>query len=404
MNYKLFIARRYLFSKKKHHAINIISFISMLGVMVGCMALICTLSVFNGFRGVIESVFTDFDPDLKITRCDGSYISEKAGVVTLLRKSADVAVVTPVIEEPALVVREGRQEVVCLKGVADNFLEQGNIQEVLYGEGEPMLHADVLDFAIPGIGLSNKLGLSLHYDAPLELYAPKKGEQINMANPMTSFNSEELYSSGLVFMMHQEKYDANYILCSLNFAQRLFDRKGEYSAIEVRLKVDGRKGSIQALLGDEYKVADRYEQQEDLFRVMQVEKLIAFLFLSFILLIASLNIVGSLTMLILDKKKDIETLRSLGCSVADVRGVFCREGYMIIGAGTVLGTALGLVICYIQQTYGVVRMGAGEGSYIIDAYPVLVEPLDIILVFSAVVILGGSAVFFTVKRVLPTEK
>lgn len=372
----------------------------MLGVMVGCMALVCTLSVFNGFRCVMESVFTDFDPDLKITLLDGSYISQKDEAVAKLRQSADVERMTPVIDEPALVVREGRQEVVRLKGVADNFMEQSQIQDILYGDGSPLLHADVLEFGIPGVGLSNKLGLSLYYDQPLELYAPKRGEQINMANPMTSFNHEELYSSGLVFMMHQDSYDSRYIICSLGFAQRLFDHKGEFSAIEVRLAAGGSKTRIKSLLGDRFRVADRYEQQEDLFRVMQVEKLIAFIFLSFILLIASLNIVGSLTMLILDKRKDIETLRSLGCSMSSVKRIFCCEGWMIVGAGTVTGTLLGIVLCLLQQTYGFIRMGSGEGTYIIDAYPVAVQPFDVLLIFVAVAVLGGSAVLLTVRRVL----
>ena len=401
MNYELFIARRYLFAKKSHHAINIISGISVLGVAVATMAMVVTLSVFNGFQDLVADLFTAFDPELLVTPKDGQTVSANDAALQALRKSDAVAVYTPVLEGQALVVREGRQQVVTLKGVADNVTEQGHIEDILYGDGHFCLHADVLEYGILGIQLAQQLGLPANFEEPLQVYAPKPGERVNIGNPLSSFNHDELQSPGVVFMVRQAKYDANYILTSLPFAQKIFDREGRVSAIELRLKdglkADKVKEQLRAQLGDRFKVEDRYEQQNDVFRVMRIEKLISYLFLSFILLVACFNIIGSLSMLMIDKRQDIQTLRSLGANDSQICTIFRLEGHIISLAGALLGLVLGGVLCWIQQRYGLVSMGDSEGSFIIETYPVSVYWTDILLVLVTVLVVGWLAIWYPVK-------
>ena len=264
MNYELFIARRYLFSKKSHNAINIISGISVVGVAVATMALVCTLSVFNGFHDLVASLFTAFDPQLRITLAEGNTIEANDSRLQQLKKMDCVAVYTPVLEDQAMVVTDGRQHVVTIMGVADNFSKQTHIQKILYGEGDFVLHADVLEYGVLGIQLASKMGLNVDFPEPLQVYAPKRGERVNMANPLSSFNHQELQSPGVVFMVQQSKYDANYIITSLGFAQSLFDQQGRISSAEVKLKkgvsLSRAKKEISTLLGDKFSVHHAYRE------------------------------------------------------------------------------------------------------------------------------------------------
>ena len=410
MNCELFIARRYLFAKKSHHAINIISGISVLGVAVATMAMVVTLSVFNGFQDLVADLFTAFDPELRITLTDGQTVSTKDPALLQLKKHQAVAVYTPVLEGQALVVQDGRQQVVTIKGVADNITEQGHIQDILYGDGSFCLHADVLEYGILGIQLAQQLGLSAYFENPLQVYAPKPGERVNIGNPLSSFNHGELQSPGVVFVVQQAKYDANYILTSLGFAQRLFERQGRLSGVEIKLKegtnTDNAKQELQALLGERFKVQDRYEQQNDIFRVMRIEKLISHVFLSFILLVACFNIIGSLSMLMIDKRQDIRTLRSLGATDKQISTIFRLEGHIISLAGALLGLLLGGILCWAQQEFGLVSMGGSEGLYIVDAYPVSVYLADILLVLVTVLLVSWLAIWYPVnylsKKILKT--
>ena len=401
MNYELFIARRYLFAKKSHHAINIISGISVLGVAVATMAMVVTLSVFNGFQDLVADLFTAFDPELLVTPRDGQTVSSDDKALLLLSENDAVEVVTPVLEGQALVSHGGRQQVVTIKGVADNITQQGHIEDILYGDGSFCLHADILEYGILGIQLAQQLGLPAFFENPLQVYAPKPGQRVNIGNPLSSFNHDELQSPGVVFMVRQSAYDSNYILTSLQFAQKLFDRQGRVSAVELKLKEGVRtekvKKALRAELGERFKVEDRYEQQDDVFRVMRVEKLISYCFLSFILLVACFNIVGSLSMLMIDKRQDIQTLRSLGAGEAQIRTVFRLEGFLISLAGALLGLVLGAVLCLVQQKYGLVSMGDSEGSFIIEAYPVSVYLTDILLVLLTVLAVGWLAIWYPVQ-------
>ena len=398
MKYELLISRRYLFSKKSHNAINIVSMIAVVGVAVATMAMVIVMSVFNGFQGLVAELFTGFDPELRITPVAGNSIDLSSSRIKALADSKDVAVFTPVAEGQALVVAGDVQKVVILKGVADNYTQQSDILNALYGDGEPELHLDVIEYCIPGLQLCNQLGLPIYFQRPLEVYAPKRGERVNMANPKSSFNRDALNASGLVFSVHQSKYDSEYILCSLGFAQRLFDLDGRVTGIEIKLAPTGSREDIEALLGEGFCVKDRYEQQEDVFRIMQIEKLISYAFLCFIMLVACLNIMGSLSMLMIEKREDAKTLSALGSTQRQIRRIFALEGLMIIFGGAMAGMLLGLILCLLQQEFGFIRMGQSEGSFIIDAYPVVVRPGDLMLVLLTVVLLGFLSVMWATKR------
>lgn len=372
--------------------------IAVAGVAVATMAMVIVMSVFNGFQGLVAELFTGFDPELRITPVAGNSIDLSSSRIKALADSKDVAVFTPVAEGQALVVAGDVQKVVMLKGVADNYTQQSDILNALYGDGEPELHLDVIEYCIPGLQLCNQLGLPIYFQRPLEVYAPKRGERVNMANPKSSFNRDELNASGLVFSVHQSKYDSEYILCSLGFAQRLFDLDGRVTGIEVKLAPTGSREDIEALLGEGFCVKDRYEQQEDVFRIMQIEKLISYAFLCFIMLVACLNIMGSLSMLMIEKREDAKTLSALGSTQRQIRRIFALEGLMIIFGGAMTGMLLGLILCLLQQEFGFIRMGQSEGSFIIDAYPVVVRPGDLMLVLLTVVLLGFLSVMWATKR------
>ena len=400
--FPLYVARRYLFSRKSHHTINIISGISACGVAIATMAMVVTLSVFNGFKDYVASYFTAFDPELKVVLREGKTVSADDPSLTALRQYEGVDVYTEVFENQALIVGSERQWVVTIKGVDDNFIRQASLDDILYGDGEFILHADVLEYGVMGIRLAQQLGLGARYEGALPIYAPRRGEQVNLANPMQSFTSDELYSPGVVFAVNQSRYDSQYILTSVAFARRLFDAQGLVSSVELRLKPGIKQRTaqkeIQALLGPRFEVQNRYEQQHDTFRIMQVEKFIAYLFLSFILLVASFNIIGSLSMLMIDKSADVQTLRALGANDSQISRIFLFEGWLISGIGAAIGIVLGLALCYLQMRFGFVKLGHSEGSYIVDAYPVSVHATDVLLVFATVLAVGLVAVWFPVRR------
>ena len=400
MNFPFYIARRYLFSKKSHNAINVISAISVCGVALATLALICTLSVFNGFQDLVASFFTAFDPELKVTVVRGKVFDGQDPRVLALKQMPEVEVYSESLEDNAMVQYQGRQAMAVIKGVEDNFDRLTPIDSILFGRGDLMLHDEVADYAIPGIQLLSSLGSGIRFLDPLEVYAPKRGAKVNVANPSTAFVSGNLFSSGLVFAVNQEKYDASYILTSLAFARRLFQYDTEVSAVNLRLKpdadIDAVKKEVQERLGADFRVQDRYEQQADTYRIMRVEKLISYLFLTFILVIACFNVIGSLSMLIIDKREDVVTLRNLGASDSQIVRIFLFEGRMISFFGAFVGVALGLFLCWLQQAFGLIRLGS-SGSFVVDAYPVSVEAMDVIVVFVTVLLVGFLSVWYPVR-------
>lgn len=401
MNFPFYIARRYLFSKKSTHAINVISSISVVGVAVATIALVVTLSVFNGFHDLVASFFTQMDPQLKVTPVKGKTALADDPILTRIRQLPEVEVATECLEEQALAVYGNRQQMVKVKGVEDNFNQLTHIQEILEGDGSFELHAADMHYGIPGLGVAYQLGLGYTYDHPLKIYAPRREGQLNMTNPTEGFMEDELYSPGVVFCMKQGKYDKNYILTSLAFTRHLFDLEGRLSSLELRLKpgsdFEQVKHQMKEIAGNQFYVQDRYEQQNDTFRIMKVEKLIAYVFLTFILVIACFNIIGSLSMLIIDKKEDVVTLRNLGATERQIIHVFLFEGRLISAIGAVIGVLVGLLLCWVQQQYGIVRLGSSEGSFVVDAYPVSVHPWDIVLVFFTVLAVGFLSVWYPVR-------
>ena len=400
MNFPFYIARRYLFSKKSHNAINVISTISVCGVALATLALVCTLSVFNGFQDLVETFFTAFDPQLKITAVRGKVFDGQDKRVHQLKKLPEVAVYSESLEDNVMVQYQGRQAMAVIKGVEDNFDQLTPIDSILFGRGDLLLHDEVVDYAIPGIQLLSTLGSGIRFLDPLEIYAPRRGAKVNMANPSTGFVTGNLFSSGLVFAVNQEKYDASYILTSINFARKLFQYTTEVSAINLKLKdgadTDAVKKHIQTLLGDDFRVQDRYEQQADTFRIMEIEKLISYLFLTFILMIACFNVIGSLSMLIIDKRDDVVTLRNLGASDRQIVRIFLFEGRMISLFGALAGVIFGLLLCWLQQEYGLISLG-DSGSFVVDAYPVSVHASDVIIVFVTVLLVGFLSVWYPVR-------
>lgn len=401
MNFPFYIARRYLFSKKSTNVINIISGISIVGVAVATMALVVTLSVFNGFHDLVASFFTQFDPQLKIVPVVGKTAPANDPALLRIKQLPAVAVATECLEDQALAVYGNRQQMIRLKGVEDNFDSLTHVREILEGEGDFELHAADMYYGIPGLGVAYQMGLGYTYQQPLKIYAPRREGQLNMANPSDGFVEDELYSPGVVFCMKQSKYDKNYILTSIDFTRQLFDQQGRLSSLELRLRTGSDfeqvKRQIQDLAGGRFHVYDRYEQQEDTFRIMKVEKLIAYVFLTFILLIACFNIIGSLSMLIIDKRQDVVSLRNLGATERQISQIFLFEGRMISVIGALIGIAAGLLLCWLQQQYGFVRLGTSEGSFVVDAYPVSVHPSDVIIVLVTVLVVGFLSVWYPVR-------
>lgn len=375
----------------------------MCGVALATLALVCTLSVFNGFQDLVTTMFTAFDPEIKITAANGKVFDAQDERIQLLKELPEIEVFSESLEDNAMVQYKGRQTMVVIKGIEDNFNQLTAIDSILYGRGDWILHDEVVDYAIPGIELVSVLGTGIRFLDPLEVYAPKRGVKINVANPSTSFESSYLHSSGLVFAVNQQKYDASYILTSLSFARELFQYETEVSSIELRLVADADlkkvKNEIRRILGNDFLVLDRYEQQADTYRIMEVEKLISYVFLSFILLIACFNVIGSLSMLIIDKRNDVVTLRNLGADDQLISRVFLFEGYMITFFGALIGVGLGLLLCFIQQEFGLISLGSGSsaGAFVVDAYPVSVYATDVILVLITVLVTGFLSVFFPVR-------
>lgn len=402
MNFPAFIARRYLVSKKSHHVINVISWISVCGVAIATAAMVCILSVFNGFQDMVADLFTAFDPELKVLPKEGKFISADAPELQSLKKYNGIAVYTEVVEDNALLMTKNRQVMATVKGVDDNFEELTRIDDICFGNGIFQLHADIINYGVLGINLLSSLGVGADFDEPIQVFAPRGGKRIDLNDPSESFNMEELFSPSVGFSVKQQKYDSHYALTSIDFARTLFEKEGMVSSIELKLAdgvgIHGAKSDIKALLGDGFIVQDRYEQQAETFKIMQIEKLISYVFLTFILMIACFNIIGSLSMLIIDKKHDVITLRNLGASDRQISGIFMNEGRLISIVGALGGIIIGLLLCYVQQEYGVIKFGQSAGSYIIDSYPVNIHLWDVVVVFATVLIVGFVSVWFPVRH------
>jgi len=388
-----------LFSKKSHNAINIISGISASGVAIGTMALVCVLSVFNGFESLISDMFSAFDPDLKITLSQGKTFDVNSPELGQVRKLKSVAYFTEVIEENALLRFKDKQMPATVKGVSPDFQKMTRIDSIMY-DGKFMLYDGAFQRAVPGVGVAGILGLGAQFIDPLLIYAPRRSSKINLLRPENSFNQVSTFVSG-IFAVQQLQYDDHYVLVSIDLARDLFEyEKTKVTAIELKLASGADKNAVQSqiknILGEKYQVKNRYEQQESFFKIMLIEKWITYLILCFILLIASFNIIGSLSMLIIDKKADIETLRNLGANNQLIKRIFLFEGWMISAVGALVGIGMGGILCLLQEHFGFLKLGNG---YVVDAYPVVTNFMDMILVFVTVLVMGFLAAYYPVRYI-----
>ena len=401
MNLSLYIAKRYIFSKKRHQVINVISGVAVAGVSLAAAAMVCTLSVFNGFQAFVAGQFTAMDPEVKIVATQGKSFLASGTAMDSVRALPQIDVLSYSVEDKALVQYGGKQVMVTLKGVDDNFTKLTNIEKALYGRGEFVLQDDLGSYAVPGVALVQELNCGINFVRPLEVIVPNRGGKINLTMPALSFKKSGLLSSGLAFVVNQSKYDANYVLTSIDFVRKIFRRGiNEVTSVEIKVKegenVDKVKKNIEKILGDGFVVMNRYEQQRDIYKVMQVEKFIAYLFLSFILLVACFNIIGALSMLIIEKRDNMNTLRSFGADNKIISNIFIFEGCLISSVGAVVGVVLGLVLCLVQQEYGIISTGGGEG-FIMDSYPMEVQAGDVAMVFVTVLVAGFAAVWLPVR-------
>jgi ABC-type lipoprotein release transport system permease subunit len=395
MNFPFYIARRYLFSKKSHNAINTISLVSACGVMVVTIALVCALSVMNGFNTLIFAMFGNLDPELKITPRTGKVFNPEE--IRELLRMPSIAVISEVLQDNALIRYKDRQVIGSVKGVDEKYRRLTSIDSILI-DGQYRLSDEVTDYATLGIGLASTLGINASFMAPLELYAPKRNEQVNLPNPSTSFNVEYSYITA-VFRTNQQAYDESFMIVPLALTRSLFNYDNEVSAIELRLTNDAKlpavKKQIRALLGNAYTVNDRYEQQDIYFKMMQSEKWMIFLILCFILLIALFNLTGSLSMLMIEKQDDVRTLRTMGADDRLICRIFLLEGWLISILGALSGIVIGSALCFLQQEVGLIKMGAA-GAFVVDNYPVEVAAADILIILATVLSIGFLSAWYPV--------
>ncbi|MGV8134913.1 MAG: ABC transporter permease [Mangrovibacterium sp.] len=396
MKLAFYIARRYLISKKSVNVINLISAISVIGVAVGTMALIVVLSAFNGIDSFIANMLSSFDPDLKITIREGKSFSLDEPGLDEVMKLEGVADYARVVEENALLEYEGRQKYAVVKGVEANYASFTGIDTVLT-DGEFRLEKDSFNYTVIGQGVAYDLSVGLTFVDPIHVYYPKK-ESKTVINIQNAFNEGYLSPSG-VFSVQQE-IDSKYILVPIEFARSVFDLDGKISSLELKLKegVDAGeiKTKVKKLLGERFKVQDRYEQHEFIYKVMRSEKWSSFLILSFILIVASFNLLGSLTMIIIDKKNDIFILESMGADRNLISRIFLFEGWLISVSGAVGGLVLGIILVWAQKDFELLKL-PGEGSFAISAYPVELQFPDVTATFLIVLAIGFLAAWYPVK-------
>lgn len=388
-------------AKKRQNAIHVISGISCLAVAVVTAAMICVLSVMNGFGDAVASMFSQLDAELRITPKQGKVLDLQAPRITALYAMPEIAIIAPTVEETALVEFRGKQVPALLKGVDTTYQQLTTIDSIMI-DGDYMVWDGAFERCVMGVGLANTIGIGARFISPVHLYAPKRVGKVNMLRPDENFRSKGVFIAG-VFAVNQMQYDDTYLLISLPLARELFEYKPtQATAIELRLQegvsVRKQQKRIRAALGEDYAVLNRYEQQADFYRIQMIEKWLTALLLVFILLIASFNIISSLSMLILDKSDDIRLLHALGADEPMIRRIFLYEGWMISIVGALAGTVLGVTVCGIQQYFGILKLGNGM-NYVLSAYPVSIQLTDVLLVLAVVLALGALAAWIPARKV-----
>lgn len=398
MKTAFYIARRYLISKKSVNVINIISGVSVAGVTVGTFALVVILSVFNGLDTTIKSLFSSFDPDIKISASIGKSFDLKEGNFDAIRQLSEVASVTPVIEEDALLRYGDRQYFATVKGVPVEYSQTAGLDSSFITVGKFILESDQIPFAVVGQGVAYFLSVGLNFSDPIHIYTLKKGTS-GRPSLQNAFIHSSIYVSGI--FSNQQEIDSKYILVPFSFAGELFQMNGRVSAVEIGLREGvsdkDAKAEIESVLGKNFVVKTQFEQHELFYRVMETEKWAIFLILGFVLVIASFNILGSLSMLIIDKKADIAILQSMGANQKLIRTIFLFEGWMISLAGAIFGLIFGILICWIQIEFGILKIPGNEGAFIFSSYPVEIRITDLMAVFLLVSGIGFLAAWYPIR-------
>lgn len=390
MNFTLKVAARYLVSKKTHSAVNIISIISVCGVVVTTAALVCVLSVFNGFAGLISGKLSMLDPQISVTSVQGKVIQNADSVLKAVRAVDGVDVAVPVIEDHCLAMFGDYQMPVRVKGVPAEYDSVTSVSKTLL-EGEFMLDDGMSKYAVLSVGAALQLHARPGFYAQMRLYAPQRQGSVNLANPAGSFRADSLFVSG-VYQVEQSDYDRDMIMIPLDMAKYLFDYESEASEIEIRLGGRADEASVmrtlQSALGDGYSVKNRLMQQASAFRMVNIEKWVSFLLLGFIMVIATFNVISTLSLLIIEKDESIRTFRNLGASDKQISRIFVTEGWLISLTGAVFGIALGLALCWLQQTFGLITLSGASDTMIVRTYPVQIVWSDVLVVFALVAAVG----------------
>ena len=401
MRLPLFIANRYLVAKKSHNLINIITWISILGISVGSFALIVVLSAFNGLEKVISSMNNRLTPDLQIAAVKGKTIDLMVFPLDQLKDIQGVDYVVPTITEDALFRANDKQHIGQVKGVGIEYQEIGRMNEIVFGENGFQLSDGEYNFAVPGAGVAWYLGINAYNPyAMVRVYVPKRGNA-SLMSLENSFNSDVLTVRS-VFSTEQEQ-DEKLVLVPFNWLSELLEYENKASNVELfvapNADINKVKKSVVAIIGDDFSVKNQQEQQETLYKIMRSEKWAVYVILTFILILATFNVVGSLSMLMIDKRKDTEILKSMGADNRLIQRIFMNEGLLISVAGGIIGLLLGIVLVLLQQQFGFVKFGTG-GNYVVDAYPVLLKLKDVLLIFATILVVGCTSAFLTVRHAM----
>lgn len=377
-----------------------ISAISVCGIAIATMAMVVVLSVFNGFGGIVEGMFSAFDPDLKITVKEGKVFDYHTTDFDKVLQIEEIKMISESLEENALLTFDGQQVPVVLKGVSEDFNLMTEMEKLMI-DGAFKLREDVVDYVTLGAGLAISLGARPGFINPIEIFAPKRDVRVNLANPSTAFTTGYAQIGG-VFSLNSPQYDEQMAIIPISLARELLNYENEITSLNIKLlpnaSVKRVKRNMQNILGDGFLVEDRYEQQRESYRMLQIEKWVTFLILAFILLIAVFNVVGSLSMLIVEKKDDIKSLTNMGASKTMIANIFMYEGWLITFIGIVAGIVVGLILCILQQQFGFIRLSDTPGAYIIDSYPVIVKLTDIFVVFAVVSLIGLITVLYPINN------
>jgi lipoprotein-releasing system permease protein len=399
MHLPYFIAKRYLFAKKSHNVINIISLISAIGIAIGTTALVVVMSVYNGFEGLVKDIYSSSESDLVVLPETSKFFSPDTAPFYTMKNDNRIQSVSEVVEENVFIIYDKHQGVAIIKGVDSLYAQNTSIEASLIEGDFELMHGQIAQ-AVVGRSLAGEMQIRPRFLDPLEIYYPSRKEAVSIINPISSLRKEVLFPVGIFSL--EQNFDKNYIFIPIKTARNLLDYTDEVSSLEIKVVQGSDINSIQkeyrALLGKEFKILNRYQQNETVYKMMTYEKVAIYTILLFIIIVVSCNVFGSLTMLIIEKKDDIQTLKSIGAPNPLVKRIFILEGWMITLSGAVVGLALGVILCLIQIYFGVIKM---PGNFIVSSYPVVIKASDVMITFVSVALIGFLITALPAWKILP---